>query len=124
MAICTSTLTPPIDLAALLDRFLGNRPIVDRLLRELEKQVPENLIDLKQSINSHDFKETLRLAHSLKGMAAALSASELARLAEELQHFNFDTEIEEARQCLTELSEQVQCVLDYIPQARLEIKSR
>ena len=77
--------TPPLDLEALIQACSGNLEFVDRLLRKFAQRLPDEIQRLKADIAEGRFVQAAQLAHSIKGLAANMSADKLHRLVGELE---------------------------------------
>ncbi|MDD5228891.1 MAG: Hpt domain-containing protein [Methylococcales bacterium] len=76
---------PPFDLAEALELTNHNATLLNRLLISFHHQYVNTAIELRQLIATENFSEAKCLAHSLKGVAGTLAASELKKAAEKFE---------------------------------------
>jgi PAS domain S-box-containing protein len=76
---------PPVDFDALAGRCLGNDEFLQRLLSKVRIQLPAELTALETSIRNQNWPRAALQAHSIKGLAANISAARLHTLAEALE---------------------------------------
>ncbi len=74
-----------LDAAQGLGRLNGNRAVYLRLLRRYGLELGDDMARLREQLVRGDMKEARRLAHGLKGSSANLGATEVQRLATELE---------------------------------------
>ena len=74
-----------IDVQDGLSRTLGNRAFYLEMLSRFRESQTNAVEDLRDALATHDRVLAERLAHSLKGTAALLGATQLAQLAERLE---------------------------------------
>jgi two-component system, sensor histidine kinase and response regulator len=72
---------PPFDIQAALARTNGKPKLLRKMLRGFHQQYTHAASDLRAQLNQGQVEEAHRLAHSLKGVAAALEAKDLAEAA-------------------------------------------
>jgi CheY-like chemotaxis protein len=68
---------PGFDVGSGLKRVAGNRRLYLKLLRELAAHHAEDAIEIRSALAAADVERARRLAHTLKGVAGNLSATEL-----------------------------------------------
>jgi signal transduction histidine kinase/DNA-binding response OmpR family regulator len=112
------TTTPPFDVDSLLARCMRNEKTVNLILEKFESQSLDDLKRLAESISHRDAKQTMLIAHSLKGAAGVLTANSLLRITAEVERMGRDADLSDAGVCLRKLSEEVQRCIDYIPKVR------
>ncbi len=78
-------LDPPLDLAALRRRCLGNCELVDRIIGNFADRLPQSAQELEEAVLSNRLREATAQAHALKGMAANLSADRLQQVVNDLE---------------------------------------
>ncbi|MGD8497460.1 MAG: response regulator, partial [Chromatiales bacterium] len=72
---------PGFDVGSGLKRVAGNRRLYLKLLRELAAHHAEDAIEIRSALAAADVERARRLAHTLKGVAGNLSATELQSAA-------------------------------------------
>jgi CheY-like chemotaxis protein len=102
----------PIDVADLLQRCGGKPAFVEKLLVKFTQQVDGQIAQLRQSLDRHDALAFRRMAHTLKGVGANLSADKVRSVAARLEKLSEESFEPDALQAsLAELTEAVgQCV--------------
>ncbi len=76
---------PLFDEADLRGRLMDDERLIGTVLKHFIKELPKSIVELKAAIDSANMAETKRLAHSLKGASANLSAPRLRSVAETLE---------------------------------------
>jgi two-component system sensor histidine kinase/response regulator len=104
---------PPCDFHRLLQRCMGDRELLDRIIIKFAEQSAADLDRLEQSIAAGDTRQVERLAHGLKGAAANLSAARLRELAAEMEARARAASLESAAVVLAGLRTELQHFLDY-----------
>ncbi|MBN1580478.1 MAG: PAS domain S-box protein [Anaerolineae bacterium] len=98
---------PAIDIPDALDRLGGDRPffveLASMLLREAEKSLPQ----MEEVIAQGDADALMRLAHSLKGAAASLSAGPVQTVAFQLEKMGREARLDDAPATLDLLARKV-----------------
>jgi HPt (histidine-containing phosphotransfer) domain-containing protein len=113
--------TPPIEVDALLERCMGDVDIVRSILGEFETQAVAEREQIQRCAASGDCKELTRVAHSLKGASGVLSANVLSGIAAKLELMGRSGVLAEEGQLLTQLNDEVQRLIAYLPKARTAI---
>jgi HPt (histidine-containing phosphotransfer) domain-containing protein len=103
----------PFDYAALLQRCMGNRPFMQRMIGKFRNRLASDLEQIEHSFAGGDAHEVKRLAHALKGAAANLSAEELQVAAANLETMSHSHDMEAVIAHLAELRAQCKRFLDY-----------
>jgi two-component system sensor histidine kinase/response regulator len=68
---------PGFDLAAGLERLMGNKRLYRKLLVDFGKQYTEAASDIREALDVKDFNRTHSLIHNLKGLSGNLEATDL-----------------------------------------------
>ena len=76
---------PGIDFPALLSRMQGKEPVVLRLLKLFRNQAADAAGRISATLAAGEREAAIRLAHTLKGSAANVSATDLYQLAGEVE---------------------------------------
>jgi HPt (histidine-containing phosphotransfer) domain-containing protein len=108
----------PVDVPALLNRCMGNAELVAKVLERFESQARITLEKLQSSVAEADCDSFARLAHTLKGSAANLSAEGVREAAWQLEDMGRQRQLQHAKSQLIRLQEQIDLCLQYLPQAR------
>jgi two-component system, sensor histidine kinase and response regulator len=75
----------PIDVKAALERLEGDRELLEELVQLFKEECPKALDEIHAAIAAGDAPLLTRLAHTLKGSSASLSARPLAEAAAALE---------------------------------------
>ena len=111
---------PALDVGSLLHRCMGNVQAVKRILRNFERSAGDVPDRIEQALAQSDTAAAARLAHSLKGDAATLSAEPLRAAAQAVEELAVVGAEATARTRLLELRLELNRCLDHIPQALAE----
>ncbi|GGD86558.1 response regulator [Paenibacillus nasutitermitis] len=76
---------PGMDISAALARVNGKRDILVHMLKLFARDYAEFEVRLREALQSGDYTQARRMAHTLKGVAGNLSAAELAAMADQLE---------------------------------------
>ena len=76
---------PGFDLAAGLERLMGNRALYRKLLMDFGTRYAGTADDIRGAIDAGDFDQVHSLVHNLKGLAGNLAASDLLAAAVTLE---------------------------------------
>jgi hypothetical protein len=104
----------PLDMAELDARCLGKTLLVERVLEKFRTKAGGSVAELAAAIGARDAARAGRLAHSLKGVAANLSAAKAAGLAAAIEELVTAGSFDVAAVSLEDLRAEVQRCLDYI----------
>jgi two-component system sensor histidine kinase/response regulator len=107
----------PFDLNALLNRCMGDRSFRDKLLAKFPEQALAGVQKMVDVIAAHDAEQLSRLAHTMKGTAANLSASSLQKLAADFETLGKSGALDEAQRRLDELRAEVDRCVAFVRQA-------
>ncbi|CAK0745608.1 two-component system, sensor histidine kinase and response regulator [Gammaproteobacteria bacterium] len=88
---------PPFDLAAAVMRMSGKREMVRKTLIGFHKIFGNAPAEFDRLVGENRFDELLRLAHTLKGIAATLEAAALTKAAGILENALINARIDDAR---------------------------
>jgi CheY-like chemotaxis protein/HPt (histidine-containing phosphotransfer) domain-containing protein len=97
---------PTMDVVSLLRRCGGDPEIAKELIDMFHKRVPEDVKLMEAYVDAGDAEKTASLAHSLKGVAANLSAETLRGIALRLETAGHAADLEAARIGLGQLQEE------------------
>jgi HPt (histidine-containing phosphotransfer) domain-containing protein len=92
-----------LDLPQILERCLGSRQLVERVLQTFAERFAEDLELIRVEIEAGSAERTAKVAHRLKGAAANAAAEELAGLAGEIEAAARDEQLERAQRIYREL---------------------
>ncbi len=104
---------PPIDLDGALERAMGNKEFLDKMIDGFIKSIPEQIESLRGLIEQGDEDALTKGAHSLKGASANLGMNELSAAALRLEQMGRDGELAKADQALDELVRQFEILGEF-----------
>ncbi len=86
------TNTGPIvfDMAGMLERMMGDRQLVCKVMHGFLDDIPVQINELKKSVAVGDISGINRQAHAIKGACRNVSAEAMARVAREIENANGD----------------------------------
>jgi signal transduction histidine kinase/DNA-binding response OmpR family regulator/HPt (histidine-containing phosphotransfer) domain-containing protein/HAMP domain-containing protein len=99
--------SPPIDLDKAVERAMGDRVFLERMLQEFLTQVPAQIQALRTALKQGDGETVERRAHTLKGAAANLSANQVAAAALRLEQVGREGNLSAGKEALAELKDEV-----------------
>lgn len=102
---------PGFDLAAGLSRLGGNSRLYQKLLDDFGRNYADCVEGLQKLIRQGDLNTAERLAHTLKGIAGNLSATQIQALAGRLEMALHDGKADDCEGLLTELKEAIELAL-------------
>jgi len=73
------------DKTAVLQRLMGNEYLLKTVIEIFIKDVPVKISEMEQAINENDCDLVCRIAHSIKGIAANLSADEVKKISSAIE---------------------------------------
>ena len=76
---------PGFDLAAGLERLMGNRRLYRKLLVDFGTKYTKTASDIRDALDTKDFEQAHSLVHNLKGLAGNLDAGDLQAAAANLE---------------------------------------
>lgn len=108
----TDSLEPPIDLVRAAIEFSG-RPVVDRLLADFLRRADEQIAAMHAAIDHAERVALQEGAHALKGAAATLEATPLARCAAQLEAASSTAQLADLQDMVWRLSSELQRLRDF-----------
>ncbi|MBN2842571.1 MAG: response regulator [Sedimentisphaerales bacterium] len=108
----------PIKVDEFMERCMGNLGLFERMLDKFEEQVKVNYDNLVEQLKSDDAESIRRIAHTVKGMAANTSATDLMAVAARMEEYAKMGEIDSVRSYVDELQVEISRCLEYIPEAK------
>lgn len=122
--VTTKSVSLPIDLPSLLRRCWGDTKFCVQVLGKYSHRSAEQLRTLEECVSTGDTAAVASTAHSIKGLAANLSAAELLEAADALERLASDGNLAAMPAALLEVREQVQHCLDASPGLIAELSTR
>ncbi len=115
---------PPIDLDTLLRRCRGKATLVETLFAKFEGAVGAQLDELKLGVARCDATSISRIAHTIKGASANLSADGVSVAAAELERIGASGDLSAAADALEQLHARVRECLQHLPVAVASARQR
>jgi len=106
---------PPFIVADLLKRCMGNAQFMQRTLAKFQSRAGDDVERLHHSIASGDAVEATRLAHSIKGIAANLSATGMMNVADEIERLSRASCVADALPLMASLRTEVDRCVAFVP---------
>lgn len=87
MACTAPELEPPaFDASDLLKQLAGDQELMKLILQTFRSEWPRRLAGIHEALNQHDQTVLIRHAHTLKGSARQLSATDAAAASARVEH--------------------------------------
>ena len=112
----------PIDSKSLLRRCGGKPHLAERLLSQFGQQLETQMVALRESLDQRDGQLMTRLAHTVKGAAANMSAVPVQDAAGELEKKAAAAEFAAAATALEQLTDRVHQCIEYAPTAVVQLR--
>jgi signal transduction histidine kinase/CheY-like chemotaxis protein/HPt (histidine-containing phosphotransfer) domain-containing protein len=112
----------PINTEALLHRCQGKAALAERLLVSFRQQLDGQISMFRQGLEQRDLNALARLAHTLKGTAANMSADDVRQTAAKLEHMETQADLDAAASTVEQLADQIRACLDFVPQAIEQVR--
>jgi Amt family ammonium transporter len=108
----------PVDLAAFLERCMGNKKVATNVLAAFAAQVGKEMANLQRLIAEGSVNKLMKLAHLLKGSAANISAEGVRQAAAELERIGIIGDLAAAAQQAEALQVEVDRCLEFIKRSQ------
>ena len=118
------SLPSPIDLDTLLKRCRGKAHLAESLLTKFQAAIGPQLQELRAGLDQLDAPAMSRLAHTIRGASANLSADAISAAAAQLEKLGATGDRDLIAQSLTQLEERIRECLDYLPTATSSVRQR
>jgi len=117
MSETLARIDPPFVVTDLLKRCMGNVAFLKRTLTKFQTRGMLDVDGLQRAISDGNHAEATRLAHSIKGIAANLSASRMYAVAGEIENFGRADRIDAATGMIDSLRAEVSRCVAFVPVA-------
>ena len=107
-----------MDVAFLLAQVGGSAETAALVLEEFISQTPLDIKNIEKHLGIGDLIVSGKIAHSLKGSSGVFGAHLLRQIAADLEMACRENEAEKANELFTQLKQEAQCCLDFIPQLK------
>jgi signal transduction histidine kinase/DNA-binding response OmpR family regulator len=105
---------PSVDLPSLLNRCMGRKDLVNRLLQKFSDQAQADMTELSEALARNDLDQLRLVSHRIKGAAANISAEALRDCASRLERLSRQKTLEPAAETLSELQGRFEAVLQFV----------
>ncbi|MCP4139963.1 MAG: response regulator [Chloroflexi bacterium] len=112
----------PVDMVDALPRFGNDHKFFYEMSLDFQKQLPQNISDMKSALTKEDMTAMNSLAHGLKGVASTFSATRLADLSARLEEKSKKKELDQINELVAEIAKEAELVLAHL-QALLRSKN-
>jgi HPt (histidine-containing phosphotransfer) domain-containing protein len=106
--LCDDPPALPIDTQPFLRRCRGKTSLAERVLVQFEQQLSSQIESLRDSLERSDANGLARVAHTIKGAAANVSALRVCEAAADLERLGIASDFEAARTSLETLAAQME----------------
>jgi CheY-like chemotaxis protein len=117
-----STLAPPIDTVALLDRCMHDPLFASQALEKFQQRIIQDTEKLRQDVSAGALADVTRMAHNLKSVAAHIAAGPLRQIAFEIEQAGVRKELDSIAAQLQKLDAEAQRCADFVPEAIHRVK--
>jgi two-component system, sensor histidine kinase and response regulator len=105
----------PINIEALLRRCRGKSTLAQNVLKMFADSADAQLAELRTTLAANDWTALTRVAHTLKGASANLSADAVSAAAAKLEQLGKSADADAASSALAQLESEIRACLDYLP---------
>ena len=113
----------PIDVLSILERCMHDARVVERILQTFRHQVPLTMGNLRRQIDAGVTTEVARLAHSVKGASANISADALRDAACQLEQLAKSATLDGASSYFDAIEKELARCMDYMPKALVHARA-
>jgi len=115
--IMSSMLTDTIfDWDGLLHRLMGDEDLAKEIINDFLKQIPGNLLVVKEALNNEDLSLVQREAHIIKGASGNVGALTLQGIAEQIEIAGEEKDLVKAGSFVAELDTQLEILKNKLTQ--------
>ena len=107
------------DWDGLLYRLMGDEDLAKEIIDDFLKQIPDNLIAVKNALNKQDFLLVKREAHIIKGASGNVGALILQEIAEQIEIAGEEENLDKVRLFVEELDSQLEALKDKLLQLKV-----
>jgi HPt (histidine-containing phosphotransfer) domain-containing protein len=117
--IMSSELTDTIfDWDGLLHRLMGDEDLAKEIIDDFLKQIPGNLLAVKEALNNEDLSLVQREAHIIKGASGNVGALTLQDIAEQIEMACEEKDLVKAGLFVAELDTQLEILKNKLTQSK------
>jgi len=96
------------DWDGLLHRLMGDEDLAKEIINDFLKQIPDNLLAVKEALNNEDLSLVQREAHIIKGASGNVGALTLQDIAEQIEIAGEEKDLVKAGSFVAELETQLE----------------
>jgi HPt (histidine-containing phosphotransfer) domain-containing protein len=115
---------PPFDVQEVLVRCMNKESVLEKILRRFKEKAPEYIQSAEKGVKTSNAEEVRIAAHTLKGVAANLSATRLCQRAAKLEELGKTADLESAREQVALLKSELDECVRYVPLALGQVGSK
>jgi PAS domain S-box-containing protein len=101
----TKNSLPIFDYQAMSDRLMGDQALMQAVFETFSKDFADEIIELVESLNTHDAGQVAKIAHKMKGASANVGGMALSALTLELELASKDEDLNMIRQKIHEIED-------------------
>jgi two-component system, sensor histidine kinase and response regulator len=113
----------PVDFGSLRRRCLGNRKLAGKALETFASSIGSYVEELARHLQSGDARSAAAAAHRIKGAAGNVSATQVLRLASQLEELTRGDDVAQTEPLLNELHTEIERVRQFISTTLRELIS-
>jgi len=106
------------DWDGLLQRLMGDEDFAKEIIDDFLKQIPDNLIALKNALNKKDLLLVKREAHIIKGASGNVGALALQKIAEQIEISGEEKNFVKIRSFVEELDTQLKVLKNILAEPK------
>ena len=115
----SSGLTDTIfDWDGLLHRLMGDEDLAKEIIDDFLKQIPDNLLAIKEALNNEDLSLVQREAHIIKGASGNVGALTLQDIAEQIEIAGEEKDLVKAGSFVAELDTQLEILKNKLTRSK------
>ncbi|MCP4716382.1 MAG: response regulator, partial [Deltaproteobacteria bacterium] len=104
------------DLPDLIKRLRGEEELINCIFKSFQERTPALIAELQAAVSRQDAKEVKRMAHTIKGSSATVSAPALATLAQTIEITAEKNQLEQCPALINELIETFRKTIAALPE--------
>ncbi|MCA1743442.1 MAG: response regulator [Desulfovibrionales bacterium] len=98
----------------LMNRLGNDHELIQEILGQFIIEIPDRVNRLKQGIETEDSSQIKKMAHTIKGLSANVSASGLRNAAEEIEKLSMKDDLQEIKNIIPRLEKQHHSIVEYL----------
>ena len=106
------------DWHGLLHRLMGDEDLAKEIIEDFLKQIPENLLAVKNALNKKDLQLIKREGHTIKGASGNVGALKLQEIAGQIEIAGEEKDLDKAGSLVQELDIQLEILKNKLAQLK------